>query len=104
MFFACIASGHSYSGGVMCTASHLPFNRNGLKFFTSAGGALLRVAHQTHTHGTGTSAIHSLLLELNFELQFLKIETFSHTRRETPVLPLQHLMLYLRRRCARCLR
>ena len=39
MFFACIASGHSYSGGVMITASHLPFNRNGMKFFTSAGGA-----------------------------------------------------------------
>lgn len=26
-------------GGIMVTASHLPFNRNGLKFFTSAGGA-----------------------------------------------------------------
>ncbi|KAK0592640.1 hypothetical protein LWI29_022755 [Acer saccharum] len=25
-------------GGIMITASHLPFNRNGLKFFTNAGG------------------------------------------------------------------
>ncbi|CAI5965314.1 unnamed protein product, partial [Closterium sp. NIES-65] len=26
-------------GGIMITASHLPFNRNGLKFFTAKGGA-----------------------------------------------------------------
>ena len=28
----------SADGSVMITASHLPFNRNGLKFFTPAGG------------------------------------------------------------------
>ena len=41
MFFSCIATGHSYDGGVMATASHLPFNRNGLKFFTKDGGVCL---------------------------------------------------------------
>jgi phosphomannomutase len=40
MFFSCVATGHMYDGGVMITASHLPFNRNGLKFFTKHGGAL----------------------------------------------------------------
>lgn len=40
MFFSCVATGHQYDGGVMATASHLPFNRNGLKFFTKHGGAL----------------------------------------------------------------
>ena len=41
MFFSCVATGHMYDGGVMITASHLPFNRNGLKFFTRHGGAHL---------------------------------------------------------------
>ena len=38
MFLACVAEGHEYDGGVMITASHLPFNRNGFKFFTGEGG------------------------------------------------------------------
>lgn len=38
MFMACVAEGHEFDGGVMITASHLPFNRNGFKFFTSDGG------------------------------------------------------------------
>lgn len=38
MFFSCIATGYMYDGGVMITASHLPFNRNGMKFFTRHGG------------------------------------------------------------------
>lgn len=40
MFFSCVATGHLYDGGVMATASHLPYNRNGLKFFTKHGGTL----------------------------------------------------------------
>ncbi|KAG2495321.1 hypothetical protein HYH03_006591 [Edaphochlamys debaryana] len=31
-------AGRPYTGAVMITASHLPFNANGLKFFTAAGG------------------------------------------------------------------
>jgi phosphomannomutase len=35
---SCVSEGYSYSGAIMVTASHLPFNRNGFKFFTSDGG------------------------------------------------------------------
>ena len=38
MFMATVDKKHSIDAGVMLTASHLPFNRNGLKFFTSDGG------------------------------------------------------------------
>ncbi len=39
MFMATIDENYTIDAGVMLTASHLPFNRNGLKFFTSEGGA-----------------------------------------------------------------
>ena len=39
MFMATITEGYAYDGTVMITASHLPFNRNGFKFFTRDGGA-----------------------------------------------------------------
>ncbi|TFH25838.1 MAG: phosphomannomutase/phosphoglucomutase [Bacteroidia bacterium] len=38
MFMTTIHEGLGVTGGVMLTASHLPFNRNGMKFFTSSGG------------------------------------------------------------------
>lgn len=38
MFMSTVTEGFSYDGAVMITASHLPFNRNGLKFFTKNGG------------------------------------------------------------------
>ena len=31
-------AGHQYDGAIMITASHLPFQRNGFKFFTPEGG------------------------------------------------------------------
>ncbi len=39
MFMTTVTPGYDYDGAVMITASHLPWNRNGLKFFTAAGGA-----------------------------------------------------------------
>jgi len=39
MFMTTVDENFSIDAGVMLTASHLPFNRNGLKFFTSEGGA-----------------------------------------------------------------
>jgi len=38
MFMATVTEGYQYDGTVMITASHLPFNRNGFKFFTKDGG------------------------------------------------------------------
>lgn len=38
MFMTTKTDGYMFDGSVMATASHLPFNRNGYKFFTSDGG------------------------------------------------------------------
>ncbi len=38
MFMATVTEGYHFDGTVMITASHLPFNRNGFKFFTKDGG------------------------------------------------------------------
>ena len=38
MFMATVTEGYTFDGTVMITASHLPFNRNGFKFFTDQGG------------------------------------------------------------------
>ena len=38
MFMATVTEGYTFDGTVMITASHLPFNRNGFKFFTKDGG------------------------------------------------------------------
>lgn len=38
MFMSTVIPGYKYDGAVMITASHLPFNRNGMKFFTEKGG------------------------------------------------------------------
>ena len=38
MFMATVTEGYAFDGTVMITASHLPFNRNGFKFFTPQGG------------------------------------------------------------------
>lgn len=38
MFMSTVLPGYEYDGAIMLTASHLPFHRNGLKFFTREGG------------------------------------------------------------------
>lgn len=38
MFMSTVTDGFNCDGAIMLTASHLPFNRNGLKFFTVKGG------------------------------------------------------------------
>lgn len=38
MFMSTVTEGYMYDASVMITASHLPYNRNGFKFFTPAGG------------------------------------------------------------------
>lgn len=38
MFMSCIDERFNFDGAIMVTASHLPWNRNGFKFFTAKGG------------------------------------------------------------------
>lgn len=38
MFMSTVMPYYEFDGAVMITASHLPFNRNGFKFFTAGGG------------------------------------------------------------------
>ncbi len=38
MFMSTVTEGYNFDGSIMITASHLPFNRNGFKFFTAQGG------------------------------------------------------------------
>ncbi|MEN8116635.1 MAG: phosphomannomutase/phosphoglucomutase [Bacteroidota bacterium] len=38
MFMSTILDEFNFDGAIMLTASHLPFNRNGMKFFTKKGG------------------------------------------------------------------
>ena len=38
MFMSTVTEGFAFDGAVMVTASHLPFNRNGFKFFVREGG------------------------------------------------------------------
>ncbi len=60
MFMTTVLEGYEYDGSVMLTASHLPFNRNGLKFFTKKGGleksditAILEIAEHTQFKAAG---------------------------------------------------
>ena len=64
MFMATVTEGYLFDGSVMITASHLPFNRNGFKFFTPAGGLestnikdILAYAAGTDATGLGAGAL-----------------------------------------------
>ena len=51
------SAGYEYDGGIIITASHLPFNRNGFKFFTKEGG--LEKANIKDLLQRATAAAHS---------------------------------------------
>ena len=38
MFMSTVLEEHQYDGAIMITASHLPYDKNGFKFFTESGG------------------------------------------------------------------
>jgi phosphomannomutase len=63
MFMSTVTEGYLCDGAIMLTASHLPFNRNGLKFFTAQGGlnkaditAILTLAHETASETASETA------------------------------------------------
>ncbi|MBR4109834.1 MAG: phosphomannomutase/phosphoglucomutase [Oscillospiraceae bacterium] len=64
MFMSTVTEGYLFDGSVMITASHLPFNRNGFKFFTAQGGLekadikqILDYAAGDHTTGLAGGSI-----------------------------------------------
>lgn len=64
MFMCTVEEGMTVTGSVMLTASHLPFNRNGLKFFTPEGGLegtditeILTYAQENRRAGTGAGQV-----------------------------------------------
>jgi len=65
MFMTTVLGQNTVTAGVMITASHLPFNRNGFKFFTAQGGldkkditAILDIAqNKTYNDGSVTSEV-----------------------------------------------
>lgn len=87
MFMSTILPQLNYDGAVMITASHLPFNRNGLKFFTKDGGleskdikVLLARAEElaneqaeTKTAGDGAQDIRSLDLLSHYSANLRQI-------------------------------
>lgn len=56
MFMSTVTEGYKFDGSVMITASHLPFNRNGFKFFTENGGLEKGDIKQILTYAAGSEA------------------------------------------------
>ena len=54
MFMSTVTEGYRFDGSVMITASHLPFNRNGFKFFTCQGGLEKEDIKQILSYAEGT--------------------------------------------------
>ncbi len=57
MFMSTVFETHGYDGSIMLTASHLPFNRNGMKFFTREGGLEKQDIKEILTIATETGGI-----------------------------------------------
>ena len=69
MFMSTVTEGFAFDASVMITASHLPFNRNGYKFFTKDGGlekqdiaAILALAGGSEHTGLPAGSIVTVLL------------------------------------------
>ena len=57
MFMTTVFDSHGYDGSIMLTASHLPFNRNGMKFFVREGGLEKQEIREILTIATETGDI-----------------------------------------------
>ena len=62
MFMSTVFENHGYDGSIMLTASHLPFNRNGMKFFTREGGLGKQEIKEILTLATETGEFQGLEL------------------------------------------
>ncbi|MGL5075990.1 MAG: phosphomannomutase/phosphoglucomutase [Waterburya sp.] len=70
MFMSTVTEGFNCDGAIMLTASHLPFNRNGLKFFTSQGGLgkpdITRILNIAESGNLTTKNIPGAIIERDF--------------------------------------
>ncbi|QBG47303.1 phosphomannomutase/phosphoglucomutase [Verrucomicrobia bacterium S94] len=81
MFMSTVFENHGYDGSIMLTASHLPFNRNGLKFFTREGGLgkedikeILTIAAETGAFKPlENSHVHKINLMADYAAHLVKI-------------------------------
>lgn len=67
MFMSTVLEGFGYDGAVMITASHLPSNRNGMKFFTKEGGLESRDIKAILERA-------ALISRMNYETEYHKAE------------------------------
>ncbi len=72
MFMSCVFDEIAADGAVMVTASHLPWNRNGLKFFTADGGVessdINRICELAQTEGPSLEAADAVGEDRSFDL------------------------------------
>uniref|UniRef100_A0A7S0RL90 phosphoglucomutase (alpha-D-glucose-1,6-bisphosphate-dependent) n=1 Tax=Pyramimonas obovata TaxID=1411642 RepID=A0A7S0RL90_9CHLO len=82
-FMSTISEGYEYDGSMMCTASHLPWNRNGIKFFTPKGGlkkadiAFILQAAATNANQYGASWFLMRNMSLRASVDFLPVYAAS---------------------------
>ena len=83
MFMSTVTEGYLFDASVMITASHLPFNRNGFKFFTKDGGlekqdikSILAYAEgEEHTHLPAGKVIQGQFMDAYAGILVNKIRT-----------------------------
>ena len=75
MFMSTVLPELDYDGAVMITASHLPFNRNGLKFFTKRGGLESKEIKALLTRAAGLAETG---LTQKKEQETVKLDLLSH--------------------------
>ncbi len=81
MFMSTVFENHGYDGSIMLTASHLPFNRNGMKFFVAEGGLekqdikrILTIAAETgEFEGNPLSTVSSIRLMDDYAQHLVKV-------------------------------
>lgn len=89
MFMATVTDGYRFDGSVMITASHLPFNRNGFKFFTANGGLesvdikeiLTYAENGSNTGVTSGSLIHSQFMDTYAKILADKIRNTTNSQK-----------------------
>jgi len=82
-FMSTISESTNYDAAVMLTASHLPFNRNGAKFFTKQGGlnkndiaAIVEAASAKCEHAPGGHLIPQLNDDLSSAIEIVETKPF----------------------------